>query len=238
MFSLVCPCLNEEGNIEELATRFISCAQQANIDVEIVFVDDGSSDGTWQKMLEVDEKYPGRIVLIQHSKNLGIPNAWKSGLDKANGSISGLIDSDLQNPPESAVELYKCLMGNSLDLVRGVRRPVFHTEFSRKLMSKMLNSILNLVFGMSSADNKSGFIVGKREIIERMVSHKNTYKHFQTFIGVATRSLEIRQIEIVTPFMRRSSGESFLNGKTLRTTLEVLLDIPTAAKEYGWRLKR
>jgi hypothetical protein len=91
---------------------------------------------------------------------------------------------------------------------------------------------------MSSADNKSGFIVGKREIIERMVSHKNTYKHFQTFIGVATRSLEIRQIEIVTPFMRRSSGESFLNGKTLRTTLEVLLDMPTAAKEYGWRLKR
>ena len=235
-FSLVCPCFNEEGNIVELANRFLGTALLANLNAEIVFVDDGSTDRTWNVMNEISSRFPGQIVLIQHPENRGIPAAWKSGLAQVTGSVSGLIDSDLQNPPESAIDLYMCLVGDSLDLVRGVRRPEFHTEFGRKMMSKMLNATLNFVFGMSSADNKSGFVVGKSEVLKKLVDHTNSYKHFQTFIGVSTRKMNIRQLEVVTPFLRRSSGESFLNGKTMKTTVEVLSDIPTAIKEYGWRL--
>jgi phenylacetate-CoA ligase len=233
-FSLVCPCLNEEENIGELAKRFLSCAQSNGVSAEIVFVDDGSTDATWIKMNQLKSEYPNQIVLVKHPTNLGIPHSWESGISRSNGSIAGLIDSDLQNPPESAFDLYLCLVGDSLDLVRGVRRPVFHTEVSRVIMSKLLNTCLNVVFGMNSADNKSGFLVGKTELIRKLIAHKNSYRHFQTFIGVATRNLSIRQLEVVTPFMRRSAGKSFLAGKTIRTTIEVLLDFPSAIREYGW----
>ena len=233
-FSLVCPCLNEEGNIGELAERFLSRAQKNGIMTEIIFVDDGSTDATWNKMNQLKSDYPEQIVLVRHSTNLGIPHSWESGIAKANGKIAGLIDSDLQNPPEAAIDLYLCLIGDSLDLVRGVRKPVFHSEVSRVMMSKMLNFCLNFVFGMNSADNKSGFLVAKTEVMHKIIDHKNSYRHFQTFIGVATRNLDIRQLEVVTPFMRRSAGKSFLNGKTFRTTIEVLLDIPSAVREYGW----
>jgi phenylacetate-CoA ligase len=235
IFSLICPCLNEEGNIDELAERFFKSATMNSVSSEIVFIDDGSNDGTWGKMNEIKNRYPDQVVLVQHPKNKGIPYAWKSGIESATGSIVGLIDSDLQNPPESAIDLYRCLVGDSLDLVRGVRRPTFYTHVSRRIMSKMLNSLLNYVFGMRSSDNKSGFIVGKVDVMLKMVNHTENYNHFQTFIGVSTRRLAIRQLEVVTPFMRRSNGESFLNGKTFKTTLEVLRDIPKAMKEYGWR---
>jgi phenylacetate-CoA ligase len=232
--SLVCPCLNEEENISELTERFLSCAHGNGVSAEIVFVDDGSTDATWIKMNQLKSKYPDQIVLVRHPTNLGIPRSWESGLARSNGTISGLIDSDLQNPPESAIDLYLCLVGDSLDLVRGVRRPVFHSEVLRVMMSKLLNTCLNVVFGMNSADNKSGFLVGKTELMRKLIEHKNSYRHHQTFIGVATRNLQIRQLEVVTPFMRRSAGKSFLTGKTIKTTIEVLLDFPSAIREYGW----
>jgi phenylacetate-CoA ligase len=233
-FSLVCPCLNEEENIGELTERFLGCAQGNGVSAEIVFVDDGSTDATWIKMNQLKSKYPDQIVLVKHPTNLGIPHSWESGIARSNGTIAGLIDSDLQNPPESAIDLYLCLVGDSLDLVRGVRRPVFRSEISRVLMSKLLNTCLNVVFGMNSADNKSGFLVGKTELMHKLIEHKNSYRHYQTFIGVATRNLQIRQLEVVTPFMRRSAGKSFLTGKTIKTTIEVLLDFPSAIREYGW----
>lgn len=234
-FSLICPCLNEEGNVIELAERFFKSAMMNSVNSEIVFIDDGSNDGTWAKMNEIKNRFPDQVVLVQHPRNKGIPYAWKSGIENATGSIVGLIDSDLQNPPESAIDLYLCLVSESLDLVRGVRKPTFHTDLSRKIMSKMLNSLLNFIFGMQSSDNKSGFIVGKVDVVLKLVNHTEKYNHFQTFIGVSTRNLALRQLEIATPFMRRSDGESFLNGKTIKTTLEVLRDIPKAMKEYGWR---
>ena len=60
--SLVCPCLNEEENIGELAERFLSCAQTNGVSAEIVFVDDGSTDATWIKMNQLKSKYPDQIV--------------------------------------------------------------------------------------------------------------------------------------------------------------------------------
>lgn len=236
--SLVAPCLNEEENVGHLASRFLAAAESRGAEVEIVFVDDGSTDLTWERLEALAEAKGDRIQLVQHASNQGIPRAWLSGVEAATGRLVCLIDSDLQNPPESVFALLDVLVESGADLVRGVRRPVTAQPRSRVIMSRVLNSLLNLVFGMTSRDNKSGFVLARREDMLRIVRHRGHYVHYQTFIGVAAHSFGLRVIEVDTPFEDRRSGLSFLSGKSVKVVRQVIGDIPEARREFGGRFRK
>jgi hypothetical protein len=150
----------------------------------------------------------------------------------ASGRFVGLIDSDLQNPPESVLDMYRVISGSDIDLVRGIRRPVKDLQVSRILMSKILNSLLNQLFKMDSQDNKSGFLLGTKSAMELLVNPKLEYSQYQTFIGVAANSLRLRTVELETPFEERRHGASFLDGRTLTTIREVLEDLTNARIEF------
>ena len=231
--SLIAPCLNEQENVRILAERFLSAAESHSLQVEVVFVDDGSTDFTWERLEELQQEHPGKIELVRHSSNRGIPQGWISGVEASAGRLVCLIDSDLQNPPESVFDLYSAFQNDAPDFVRGVRCPVRQQPRVRVLMSRTLNIVLNFVFGMASADNKSGFLLGRREAMLDIVRHKGHYTHFQTFIGVAAHSKGYRTIEIDTPFEDRRNGISFLSGNSLRVVRQVFGDIPEAQWEYG-----
>jgi phenylacetate-CoA ligase len=236
--SLVAPCLNEQDNVEVLAERFFKASERNQLHTQIVFVDDGSTDLTWAKLSAIAERWPGRVVAVRHATNRGIPQGWITGVESGDSRLICLIDSDLQNPPESVFDLFETLVNHKVDLVRGVRKAVNGQPQSRILMSKTLNMVLNLVFGMHSRDNKSGFVLGTREAVSRVVRHAGHYRHYQTFIGVSAHSQGISTHEIETPFEDRRNGISFLSGKSLRVILEVFGDIPEAVKEFGSRLRK
>jgi glycosyltransferase involved in cell wall biosynthesis len=238
IISLVAPCLNEEKNVELLASRFLNASKTADVLTEIIFVDDGSTDLTWERIGQICLHYPGRIIPIKHSANRGIPQSWISGVDAANGELICLIDSDLQNPPEAVFEMFGALKIHDTDLVRGIRKPVAAQSRLRVIMSRVLNFALNFVFEMKSKDNKSGFILGKSDEIKRIVSHSGHYHHYQTFIGVAAHSRGVKSIEIETPFEDRRNGISFLSGRSLKTIKEALKDIPEAQAEFGSRFRK
>jgi phenylacetate-CoA ligase len=238
VISLVAPCLNEEENIRTLSDRFFSEADRRNLQVEIVFVDDGSTDHTWQVLEELSTKYPSRIVLIRHSTNRGIPQGWISGVESSNGKLVCLIDTDLQNPPESVFDLYDVYLLNEADMIRGIRVPVAAQAKSRVMMSRALNMTLNIFFGMKSNDNKSGFVFGPKANISRIVHHRGHYSHYQTFIGVAASAQGFSVVEVDTPFEDRRSGISFLFGRSFKVILEVIADLPEARKEFGGRFRR
>ena len=237
IISLVAPCLNEEENVAVLTRRFFSESRMRGFQTEIVFVDDGSTDYTWEKLEELRREFGDAICLVKHATNLGIPQGWLSGVAAAKGEYVCLIDSDLQNPPESVFDLYESLKQHNTQLARGVRVPVASQSISRVLMSRSLNGLLNLVFGMRSKDNKSGFILGYRDLVSKLVHHQGHYEHFQTFIGVAAKSHKMSVIEIETPFEDRRAGISFLSGKSFRVIRQVLADVPEAKREYGNRSK-
>ena len=136
LISLIAPCLNEEGNIQKLSERFFAEAKHRNLNCEIVFIDDGSTDFTWDRMQIEFKKYSGQIQCIRHNSNQGIPKAWISGLEVAKGQYVCLIDSDLQNRPESVFDLYDSLVTNGASIVRGVRRPTTTTTFGRVVFRK------------------------------------------------------------------------------------------------------
>jgi glycosyltransferase involved in cell wall biosynthesis len=224
--------------VEILATRFLAAADSEGVMVEIVFVDDGSTDTTWESITSMTSREGGRVRAVRHVSNQGIPRAWLSGVEAADGEWVCLIDSDLQNPPEAVFQLWKELRQSGADLVRGVRKPVVTQPLSRILMSRVLNAVLNFVFGMSSQDNKSGFVMAKRDDMIRIIHHRGRYSHYQTFIGVAAHSLGLRTSEVDTPFEDRRNGVSFLSGKSASVVRQVIGDIPRAWREFGGRSRR
>jgi phenylacetate-CoA ligase len=236
--SLVAPCLNEEENVGELCRRFLAAAQRERIDSEVILVDDGSTDRTWQVMMHLEAEHKPLIKVIQHSTNRGIPQSWITGVENAQGRIVCLIDSDLQNPPEAVFTLYAAYITNDTQLVRGVRLPAARPPLSRLLFSRALNALLNLTFGMKSRDNKSGFLLADRATMLDLVRHKGHYQHYQTFIGVSAHAQSLRTIEVLTPFNDRRAGVSFLTGRTRRIIFQVAQDIPKACREFGWRYRR
>ena len=105
LLSVVVPCLNEEEVIEATHRRIAEALEPApDLDFEILYVDDGSTDGTLAKLREISRNDP-RARVISFSRNFGQEAAFVAGLRQANGDAAALIDADLQDPPEVLVEM-------------------------------------------------------------------------------------------------------------------------------------
>lgn len=232
-FSLICPCLNEEGNLRELTERTIRESQRLGIPCQVVLVDDGSTDQSWSEITSLTLEFGDAVLGKRHLQNEGIAAAWRTGLDATKFEVVVLIDADLQNTPETAFLMFNLLISGGYDVVRGVRRPVETAGVSRVVMSKILNQTLNLIFGMQSLDNKSGFIATRKNLLTVLLEHSLKFSHYQTFLGVATRNLGLTELEIRTNFYRRKKGVSFLNGKTSSVLAQTVRDIRVGTKVFG-----
>ena len=234
--TVVVPCFNEEDNVGPLADRILSACDKAAVNVEIVLVDDGSSDSTWGVIESVSLRNQ-RVRGVHHFENQGIPVAWKSGIAAANGDFVCLIDADLQNPPEEIPNLYFRLRSSNADLVQGYRVTVERRFNFRKLYSRSLNFLINTVYGGRAIDSKSGFVIAPCEVLEHVVNHDRKYRYFQTFISVSARSKGYTILEVETLFENRAAGVSFLASKSIRVAFGVLVDFFPAWLEFG-RSKR
>ena len=119
LFSLVIPCLNEEPAIRETYCRLSAVLTAADIQVELVFVDDGSKDKTPEILRELQFEDP-RVRVVRLSRNFGHQIAITAGLEHAAGDAVAIIDADLQDPPEVLLEFVKKWL-DGYDVVYGVR---------------------------------------------------------------------------------------------------------------------
>ena len=118
--TILSPCYRDENNIEELCRRLTSVCQGLGVQYEILLVDDGSPDGTWEKILCI-ARLDAHIGGIKLSRNFGHQIAVTAGLSKARGNRVLIIDSDLQDPPELLPQMMK-LMDGGADNVYGRRQ--------------------------------------------------------------------------------------------------------------------
>ena len=110
MFSLVIPIFNEEKLIDELVRRTISAIEAFTADYEVIFVDDGSIDSSMKSIL-AQRGNNKKIKLISLSRNFGHQAAYTAGLEYSTGELVGMMDGDLQDPPEILEEMYRKLTG-------------------------------------------------------------------------------------------------------------------------------
>jgi len=119
MISLVIPLFNEEEIIDRLYQRLLFCARTWNEEYEIIFVNDGSTDSTFQQVCRIAEKDP-HIKLISFTRNFGHQAAVSAGIRYASGDLVAVMDADLQDPPEDLVRFFqKCREG--YDVVYAIR---------------------------------------------------------------------------------------------------------------------
>jgi len=229
--SVIAPCYNEEGNLRELMNRLRTAFETKNIVGEVVLVDDGSKDGTGALVDQLAQEYPN-VVAVHHDPNRGIVAGWRSGLEASHGDLACLIDADLQNLPEDVCRLYRELRVSGADVVQGFRSSVGRLRDSRYLISKTLNAILNTCFGMRLRDNKSGFIICRRDVLSDILRHRSNYYYFQSLIMIAAKSRGYTIREIETLFESRLVGKSFIPRAPVLVICKVLIDILKAIYEY------
>jgi phenylacetate-CoA ligase len=233
--SVIVPCFNEEANVGLLADRLFEAIEEAGLTAQIVFVDDGSTDGTWEAIERCRNTWGNLVVAVRHDENAGIAAAWRSGLDRASGRYACFLDADLQHPPEAVVTLYRQLLQSRADVAQGTRSSIERLRDSRMLFSRVLNLLLAVVFRTWATDSKSGFVLAQRRVLHDVVSYRGRYRYFQTFISVAAKAKGYTVLEVETLFQSRYAGESFLVGRAFRVSLGALADFPRALLEFGRR---
>ena len=231
--TVIAPCFNEEGNIAELARRTRKALESADIPFELVLVDDGSTDDTWDAITAAEKAHPGLVRGIQQA-NQGMFAAWRNAMATAVGDVICLIDADLQNPPEALPRLWIELHTRPAHLVQGVRSSIEWHRDSRYVSSRGLNTILNTVFGDRARDNKSGFVMGPRKILADVLHFSKHYKYPQTFVRVAAHAKGYTVAEVETLFQPRRVGTSFLEATPpARLYADVLGDVVKGVGEFG-----
>jgi len=169
-----------------------------------------------------------RKLAVHHQVNQGIAAGWRTGVANSKGKYVCLIDADLQYLPEEVWRLYREIESSRVDMVQGFRSTIERLRDSRYLYSKALNVLLNVTFGMRLRDNKSGFVIARRETLADILKHRFRYHYFNTFIAVAASSKGYSIKEVETLFKNRNLGTSYIQGFPLKLIARVLTDIVKA----------
>src|SRR3954467_4516088 len=145
--SVVGPIFNEEATIAELHRRLVAATAPLG-DCELVYVDDGSSDGSWQQLLVLAERSPGQLRLLRLSRNFGHQIAITAGLELAKGQAVVTMDGDLQDPPELIPELV-ARWREGYDVVSAVRS---HRDGESRFKLATASWFYKLIRGMSQVE--------------------------------------------------------------------------------------
>jgi len=229
--SVIVPCFNEEANLAELAARVLRVFDARGLDGELILVNDGSRDDTWGEIERLAAGDP-RVRGVNHERNMGIEAGWRSGLEASKGRLVSIMDADLQNLPEDIWRLYREIRNNQVDLVQGYRSSIGRLKDGRYISSIGLNFILNFCFKMKARDNKSGFIMCRREVMADILRHRFRYRYFQTFITVAAKAKCYTIREVETLFEPRYLGKSFISKFSPKVYFWALWDVLKALVEY------
>lgn len=225
--SVVSPVYNGELLLEELVSRLMTNLKNITDDFEIILVEDGGPDNSWDKILEHSKK-DARIKGIKLSKNFGQHHAISAGLDASAGEWVVVMDCDLQDRPEEIVRLHEAATRNDFHIVlaqRALRRdPFFKTVFS-----KLFYSILSFLTGTKHDSSIANFGIYHRKVIEAIKTMHETIRYFPVMINW----VGFRTTKIAVDHGERPIGSSSYNFKRL---LNLAFDIILANSDKPLRL--
>lgn len=190
MFSLIIPVYNEEALIDELTTRSIGAVELFSNNYEILFINDGSTDSTLQRLIEIKKKHSG-IKIVDLSRNFGHQAAYTAGLELAKGDYVALMDGDLQDPPEKLAEMYRMIREQGFDVVNGKRSDLKAKRY--RTTSRLFHALFKKVSGMDNMESTGNFSVMNRAAVNALVQMKESIRYLpgmRSFIGFRQGYLE------------------------------------------------
>jgi glycosyltransferase involved in cell wall biosynthesis len=201
--SVIAPAFNELDNVEPLVERVREVFEPTGLRYEAVIVDDCSTDGTREKLLDLARKYSW-LRVITLDKNSGQTAAMAAGFANAWGRVFGTVDADMQNDPGEIVRLMK-LLGPDVDMVNGWRKDrADKNRWTRKFQTRIANAIRNWLSGDNIKDSACGLKVYKRECVVGLTLYKGMHRFFPTLVKM--RGYKV--IEVPVSHNARLHGET------------------------------
>jgi len=160
--SIVIPLYNEAESLPELCDWIASVMQKHKFSYEVIMVDDGSNDGSWQVIENLKNTYP-EIKAVKFRRNYGKSPALHTGFQMAVGEAVITMDADLQDSPEEIPELYRMITEEGFDLVSGWKQKR-HDPLSKRLPSKFFNRTVRLTTGIKLHDFNCGLKAYKQSV--------------------------------------------------------------------------
>lgn len=153
--SVVIPLLNEQDSLTELHDWIAKVMQSNHFSYEIIFIDDGSTDNSWQTIKQLSKKND-QVKGIRFLKNYGKSQALHAGFEKAKGNVIITMDADLQDNPDEIPELYNMIVNDGFDLVSGWKKKRYDSIISKNLPSKLFNWAARKTSGVKLHDFNCG----------------------------------------------------------------------------------
>ncbi|WP_315012336.1 glycosyltransferase family 2 protein [Capnocytophaga leadbetteri] len=165
--SIVIPLLNEEESLAELYQWLTKVLTVNRFSYEIIFVDDGSTDGSWRVIMQLAEK-DAQVRGIRFLRNYGKSQALHAGFKAAEGEVVITMDADLQDSPDEIPALYEMITKDNYDLVSGWKKKRYDSVLAKNLPSKLFNWAARKTSGLTLHDFNCGLKAYKKEVIKNV----------------------------------------------------------------------
>ena len=208
MLSIILPSYNEEKMIPIAAKRLGEILSPENIDYELLFVDDGSRDSTWEQIQQAS-KTDMHVVGVHFSRNFGKEAAMFAGLEEAQGDCCVVIDCDLQHPPEKIVEMYR-LWEQGYEVVEGIKEDRGEESGMHRFAA---NSFYGIISRLTSIDmgSSSDFKLLDRKVVDTL----NKLPERNVFFRALSFWVGYKKTEVSYCVQERTEGESKWSTKSL-----------------------
>lgn len=212
--SILIPLLNEEESLKELYSWIIKVMQSNNYSYEIIFVDDGSTDNSWNIIESFSNENPN-VKGIRFMKNFGKSQALHAGFAKAQGDVIITMDADLQDSPDEIPGLYEMITAQKYDLVSGWKKKRYDSVVAKNLPSKLFNWAARKTSGVELNDFNCGLKAYKNVVVKNIEVSGEMHR----YIPVLAKNAGFGKIgEKVVIHQARKYGETkfgmerFING--------------------------
>lgn len=165
--SLVIPLLNEQESLPELHDWLVAVMQKNNFSYEILFIDDGSTDDSWQ-IIENLSQANSNVKGIRFLRNYGKSQALHAGFARAKGNVVITMDADLQDSPDEIPELYQLIMKDNFDLISGWKKKRYDSVVAKNIPSKLFNWAARKTSGVYLHDFNCGLKAYKNIVIKNI----------------------------------------------------------------------
>ena len=212
--SVIVPLYNEAESLPELYAWIQRVMNENKFSYEVIFVNDGSTDNSWQVIQDLKSKSEN-VRAIRFRRNYGKSPALFCGFERAEGDVVITMDADLQDSPDEIPELYRMVMQDGYDLVSGWKQKRYDNTFTKNIPSKIYNATARKVTGLKLHDMNCGLKAYRKEVIKNI----EVYGEMHRYIPYLAKNAGYTNIgEKVVIHRKRQYGvskfglERFVNG--------------------------
>ena len=174
--SIIIPFLNEAESLPELHQWILDELKSTNLSFELIFIDDGSSDNSWEEIKKRHQSHSSTYG-IRFSKNFGKSQALHAGFAEASGDVVVTLDADLQDAPSEIPNLYQRIVAEDLDMISGWKKKRYDSLFFKNIPSKLFNWAARRSSGIYLHDFNCGIKAYKRDVIKTVEVYGEMHRY-------------------------------------------------------------